>query len=615
MSLETIVNDNPIIQRIGQIEDPFDPRDVTTKYVIVILELVKRIGDQSTVNGLVNLIITKHLPSVKDRDEFLKYINNEHNWINVALAYLFLEYAKEVLQIRDFYRFVGRATANPSFLLVSAGELFGIDYIYRKVAEVNRNFNSVTEMRFVKEESRTGYSVIRRRSFDTYKARLRDFYGDDLYKVILRTDDLITQGALEGAPKAVNPDNEFAEVVDEPYCESRGDDFCEYHLEWSQKRHSLVQSIIKAVETSIIYKLPAVTRLVDKIFRMEVVIQQKTEEVEQRTAQLVQETNLGLLGRLSAQVAHELKTPQDAARNELELIKDYLPNLVFLHQNVEKLGLEEPIKTEFYDLVRQTFERAGKVEYRTRSTIEALAKDLYEDLNAKHSNITLPACKDIVAMGYETDTSRLDKFLQISAPGEVTGILRKVFNAGYSIHNALGAVTKEMSITNALLEHAHGDTKQIEAVNVKEKLSTTLTLYDRVIKDSDIKFETYYDENLDDVECNAVRLNLAYRNVIQNAIDALKRKEGERILRVKTESENGYAVVEISDNGPGIPHEDIDKLTHPTFTTKPIGEGTGLGLSIVHNILQEHSGYLQCSSQPGETTFRLKIPFKYQGKP
>ena len=97
--------------------------------------------------------------------------------------------------------------------------------------------------------------------------------------------------------------------------------------------------------------------------------------------------------------------------------------------------------------------------------------------------------------------------------------------------------------------------------------------------------------------------------------DFLKKKEGERTLRVKTESENDYAVVEISDNGPGIPTEDMDKLTHPTFTTKPIGEGTGLGLSIVHNILQEHNGYLQCTSTPGETTFRLKIPFKYQGKP
>jgi len=339
------------------------------------------------------------------------------------------------------------------------------------------------------------------------------------------------------------------------------------------------------------------------------------QRVEQRTAQLVAEANLGLLGRLSAQVAHELRTPQDATRNELELIKDYLPNLVFLHQDVEKLGLEEPVQTEFYELVRQTFEQAGEVEYRTRSTIEALAQNLCEDLKAKYSNITIAACKDIVAMGYETDTSGLDKFLQISNPGEVTSILRKVFNAGYSINNALGAVTKEMSITGALLEHAHGDTKQIEAVSVKEKLSTTLTLYDRAMKDAGIRLEIYYDENLDNVECNVVRLNLAYRNVIQNAIDALKKKEGERILRVKTESENGYAVVEISDNGPGIPPEDINKLAHPTFTTKPIGEGTGLGLSIVHNILQEHNGYLQCSSQPGETTFRLKIPFKYQGKP
>ena len=103
MSLETVVKDNPIVQRIGQIEKPFDPREVTTKYIINALELVRRAKGQSTVDGLVDLIIGNHLPAVTDRDEFLKYINNEHNWVNIALAYLFLEYTKEVLQIGDSF--------------------------------------------------------------------------------------------------------------------------------------------------------------------------------------------------------------------------------------------------------------------------------------------------------------------------------------------------------------------------------------------------------------------------------------------------------------------------------------------------------------------------------
>ncbi|GAG88792.1 unnamed protein product [marine sediment metagenome] len=75
MNLEAVVKDNPIIQRIGQIEDPFDPRDITTKYAIITLELVKRATDQSTANGLVDLIITNHLPSVTNRDEFFKFNN------------------------------------------------------------------------------------------------------------------------------------------------------------------------------------------------------------------------------------------------------------------------------------------------------------------------------------------------------------------------------------------------------------------------------------------------------------------------------------------------------------------------------------------------------------
>jgi len=314
MRLETVVKDNAIIQRIGRIADPFNPRDVTTKYVIVVLELVRRAKDQSTVNGLVDLIIANHLPSITDRDGFLKYMNNEHNWVNVTLVHLLLEYAKEVVQVGDFYRFIGRTMANPSFLLVSAGELFGIDYIYRKVAELNRNFNSVTEMEFMKERSRTGYAVIRRRSFGTYKARLRDLYGEGPQKTMLRNDDLVTQGVLEAVPKAVDPNNDFAEVVDEPYCVTRGDDFCEYHLEWSQNRHSPVKGIMKGVETGIIYRLPAVKKLVDKIFGMEVVIQQKTEQVEERTAQLVEETEarmkaeeLAGVAQLSFGLGHDLR--------------------------------------------------------------------------------------------------------------------------------------------------------------------------------------------------------------------------------------------------------------------------------------------------------------------
>jgi signal transduction histidine kinase len=68
-------------------------------------------------------------------------------------------------------------------------------------------------------------------------------------------------------------------------------------------------------------------------------------------------------------------------------------------------------------------------------------------------------------------------------------------------------------------------------------------------------------------------------------------------------------VVEIEDNGSGIPEENLSNLFDPFFTTKPPGEGIGLGLNISHNIVvQRHQGRIDVTSQPGKTRFEVRIP-------
>jgi signal transduction histidine kinase len=77
----------------------------------------------------------------------------------------------------------------------------------------------------------------------------------------------------------------------------------------------------------------------------------------------------------------------------------------------------------------------------------------------------------------------------------------------------------------------------------------------------------------------------------------LTRQDGERII------------VEITDNGPGIPEEIQPKIFDPFFTTKAPGEGTGLGLNISYNIIaQKHKGEITVTSQPGKTCFQVKLP-------
>jgi signal transduction histidine kinase len=67
-------------------------------------------------------------------------------------------------------------------------------------------------------------------------------------------------------------------------------------------------------------------------------------------------------------------------------------------------------------------------------------------------------------------------------------------------------------------------------------------------------------------------------------------------------------LVEISDDGPGIPREAKNRIFEPFFTTKGVGEGTGLGLDIVRRIVTGHGGEIRVDSAPGQTTFKVRLP-------
>jgi signal transduction histidine kinase len=77
---------------------------------------------------------------------------------------------------------------------------------------------------------------------------------------------------------------------------------------------------------------------------------------------------------------------------------------------------------------------------------------------------------------------------------------------------------------------------------------------------------------------------------------------------VHTFREDDCVVVEIGDNGPGIPPEVEPHIFEPFFTTKAVGEGTGLGLDTVQRIVRKHRGSIQVESAPGNTRFLVRLP-------
>jgi two-component system NtrC family sensor kinase len=100
-----------------------------------------------------------------------------------------------------------------------------------------------------------------------------------------------------------------------------------------------------------------------------------------------------------------------------------------------------------------------------------------------------------------------------------------------------------------------------------------------------------------------------FLNLINNALDAMDKTGG--TLEISAKQEAGHIVIDVSDNGPGIPKANLARIFDPFFTTKPVGSGTGLGLSICYGIIHKMGGDITVKSALDVgTTFKIRIPIK-----
>lgn len=113
------------------------------------------------------------------------------------------------------------------------------------------------------------------------------------------------------------------------------------------------------------------------------------------------------------------------------------------------------------------------------------------------------------------------------------------------------------------------------------------------------------DPDLPPVQGVGAELNQIWANLVDNALDAVG--EGGRVA-VVARSEANRVVVEVTDDGPGIPVEIREQIFDPFFSTKDVGKGVGLGLDIVRRTLERHDGEIDVESRPGRTVFRVRLP-------
>jgi signal transduction histidine kinase len=152
------------------------------------------------------------------------------------------------------------------------------------------------------------------------------------------------------------------------------------------------------------------------------------------------------------------------------------------------------------------------------------------------------------------------------------------------------------------------DQTPLSEVDVEQGIDVTLRMFQHQLKHG-IQVEREFDGHLPKVPANGSELNQIWTNLIDNAIGAVATlPTGERVLKIRTAAEPEFVLVEVADNGPGVPPEIQGKIFDPFFTTKRVGEGTGLGLDIVQRIVRTHQGLIRLESRPGRTAFQVRLP-------
>lgn len=183
-----------------------------------------------------------------------------------------------------------------------------------------------------------------------------------------------------------------------------------------------------------------------------------------------------------------------------------------------------------------------------------------------------------------------------------------------AIEQTLEGVTRVSRIVRAMKEFAHPGAETKQATDVNRLIESTV-----IVSTNEWKYAAELtlalDKNLPLVPCHPTELNQAILNLIINAAhaiaDHLQSGEKGKIV-VGTSKEDDWAIIKVSDSGPGIPAEIASKIFDPFFTTKPVGKGTGQGLSMSRSIIVErHGGKIDFETTLGAgTTFSIRLPLK-----
>lgn len=317
---------------------------------------------------------------------------------------------------------------------------------------------------------------------------------------------------------------------------------------------------------------------------------------------------LTALGKLAANLSHELNNPASAAQRSASGLygdlRSYGDQMFWLGA----LSRDVANTDQLSDWVERTRDRlrtsapvgpsASLLDVSDRE--ESLTRWL--EAHAVHEPWTLSPTLAESGIGFD----QLEELASLSPPHVLPLLLAAFTNslrAERLSETIVDATRRIFDLISAIKDYSYMDQAPVQDVDLAQSLSTALIMQQSRLLG--ITVETDFDPSLPPISAYGSELSQVWTALIENALDALA---GSGKLSLRARLLGVMATVDVEDTGPGIPSENVSRIFEPFFTTKPPGAGLGLGLDTASRIVSRHSGLITAESKPGRTCFQVRLP-------
>ena len=325
-----------------------------------------------------------------------------------------------------------------------------------------------------------------------------------------------------------------------------------------------------------------------------------------------QRQRLESLGTLAAGLAHELNNPAAASVRAASRLRECFEAMRSIGVEVSRLASSGSLSPEEIESIEristQALAKAATAEH--QNSLESSERE--ENLALWMQERNIEAAWDYAATFAEAGLDvaflkEIDEAVASECIGEALRYQEAVLAVAGLVEEVESSTTRVSSLVETMKAYSHMDQTPLQDVDVNEEIENTLAIL--AYRLDGVEVERDFGE-LPPVAAYGGELNQVWTSLLENAADAAIGEDAAVRIRVRTRCENDRVLVQVEDDGPGIPKELQSRIFEPFFTTKGVGEGTGLGLDVSYRIVVgRHNGDIRVVSEPDDgTCMEVRLP-------